>query len=204
MAAIPEQQIANGNDDASKYYNLAPAYFPTISLLYVGYQNGTTFDWCTGLIYRSVPIAQGATILSASITVRGAASGGADCDAKIRAYDADDYADNLSTEAKWDAIFPGSLTTAEVEWNNIPTFAADIWYQSPDISSVIQEIVNRPGWASGNDMVLFIDDHDSRSGVNSYRIFYAFENLAGATSPKLNITYTAAGVIGKVIRINIT
>ncbi|MHC4705621.1 MAG: hypothetical protein ACYS8I_00850, partial [Planctomycetota bacterium] len=39
-------------------------------------------------------------------------------------------------------------------WTAVGHAGAD--QQTPDIASVIQEIVNRPGWASGNSLVIII------------------------------------------------
>ncbi|MHC4387079.1 MAG: metallophosphoesterase family protein [Planctomycetota bacterium] len=50
-------------------------------------------------------------------------------------------------------------TAASVLWNPPPWTAvghAGADQQTPDIASVIQEIVNRPGWASGNSLVIII------------------------------------------------
>jgi len=51
-------------------------------------------------------------------------------------------------------------TTAYVDWT-VPALTDTVKYLTPDISSVIQEVINRPGWQSGNDMVLFLDNNGS-------------------------------------------
>ncbi len=50
-----------------------------------------------------------------------------------------------------------------MSWDNIPAWTQDTEYQSPDISAIVQEIVNQAGWVSGNHLVLFWDDHEGRS-----------------------------------------
>ena len=52
----------------------------------------------------------------------------------------------------------GELTTASVAWSNMAAWTAGQWYNSPDISSIIQEIVNQGGWTSGNNMALTWND----------------------------------------------
>ena len=47
-----------------------------------------------------------------------------------------------------------SRTTASVEWSGIQQWDKNTLYDSPDLSPIIQEIVNRPGWVEGNDIVL--------------------------------------------------
>jgi hypothetical protein len=43
-------------------------------------------------------------------------------------------------------------TIASVAWNGVPVANTGVTLTSPDVSSIVQEIVDRPGWASGNDM----------------------------------------------------
>jgi hypothetical protein len=54
--------------------------------------------------------------------------------------------------------------------------------QTPDVSSVIQEIVNRPGWTSGNSLVIIITGTGKRV-ADSYN-----GNQAGAST--LHVEYT--------------
>jgi len=57
-----------------------------------------------------------------------------------------------------------SVTKAKVKWSIPPWTAEDEKFQSPDISSIIQEIVNQKGWVNGNAIVLiFRDDKDDPS-----------------------------------------
>lgn len=71
-------------------------------------------------------------------------------------------------------------TSASVAWDAIAGWTAGVVYQSPDISSVIQEIVNRAGWVSGNSMVIFIEDDGS--SANAYREFAAWDHLTYAAA----------------------
>jgi len=74
-------------------------------------------------------------------------------------------------------------TTAQVAWNNIPAWTAvNAKSQTPNISSILQEIVNRPGWASGNSIVIVINGTGRRTAES-----YDGEIPA---APRLVITYT--------------
>jgi len=78
-------------------------------------------------------------------------------------------------------------TTARVDWNNIPAWdsttgtAIGDKKQSPDISPIIQELVNRPGWVSGNSMVLIIDGPNAGGRRTT--------DVSGVTGPRLVVTY---------------
>lgn len=49
-------------------------------------------------------------------------------------------------------------TSATVNWNT--SFSDDTEYDTPDISSCIQEVINRDDWVSGNSLQFIISDHN--------------------------------------------
>lgn len=70
-------------------------------------------------------------------------------------------------------------TEAAVEWTVAEEWT--IWqpYRTPDIASVIQEIVDRPGWESGNALALiFLPEDQGPSIFENAREFTSFENIA--------------------------
>ena len=71
------------------------------------------------------------------------------------------------------------MTSASVVW----TCAEDwvIWqqYRTPDLKTVIQEVVNRAGWASGNAIALFLQgENQGPSDFENAREFESFENIS--------------------------
>ncbi len=70
-------------------------------------------------------------------------------------------------------------TTTQVEWTVEEDWS--IWqpYQTSDIGSIIQELVNRPGWETGNAIALiFLPEDQGPSTVENAREFTSFENIA--------------------------
>ena len=70
-------------------------------------------------------------------------------------------------------------TDAEVEWTVAEEWI--IWqpYKTADIASVVQEVVDRPGWSAGNAMALIFLPEDQGPSINeNAREFTAFENIA--------------------------
>lgn len=55
-------------------------------------------------------------------------------------------------------------TSASVNWNGSISQTAEADLDSPDITSIVQEIVNRGGWSSGNAMAFFLSDNGSSGG----------------------------------------
>ena len=124
-------------------------------------------------------IPQGATILSAYIQFTAAAPSTRGASFKIFGEDSDDC-------PTYSAANPPSArptTSAGVPWSP-PTWVnvgdALAAQQTPDLSSIVQEIVNRPGYALGNAFCFGIVG-------KGHRRTYSFDSGLGA--PELCITY---------------
>ena len=80
-------------------------------------------------------------------------------------------------------------TAATVGWPNIPAWnsvsAAGTDQRTPDLSAIVQEIVQVAGWASGNSMVFIIDGNGERT-AESY-------NGRSADAPLLHVEWVGGG-----------
>ncbi len=133
-----------------------------------------------GLRFQNVQIPQGATITSAYIefTVDESTSGATNV--TIHGEDSDD-AEPFDIWNSYD-LSSRPLTDAAVDWE-IPVWSVvGETHQSPDISAVIQEIVNRSGWSAGGSMVFAIEGEGRRVAVS-----YDGDPEA---APLLHVTYT--------------
>jgi hypothetical protein len=117
--------------------------------------SATTDDYnrSAWLRFPNVAIPVGATITGASIEVHAAGLTGAIPQMKIDA----NAVDNAVAPANRTAVNAMVHTTANVLWTP-PSWVSPTPYTSPEIKTVIQEIVNRGGWASGNAILLFLGD----------------------------------------------
>lgn len=104
-----------------------------------------------GLRFINCNIPRGATITSASIQFTSA--GTAQSTALTLAINGEAADDAAFYAATANNLSSRTLTTASVSWA-VPTFANSgdrgANQLTPDLSSIIQEIVNRPGWTPGN------------------------------------------------------
>lgn len=76
-----------------------------------------------------------------------------------------------------------STTTASVTWNNIPAWTTvDEKHQTPNLAPIVQELVNRDGWVSGNAMAFMITGSGTRT-AESY-------NGEPTAAPLLHIEYS--------------
>lgn len=109
-----------------------------------------------GIIFSNVSVAQGATITSASIQFEADEVQTGAVTVTIQGEDIDDAPAFTSTT---NDVTNRTLTTASVswspnDWNTVGEAGSD--QQTPDLAAIIQEIVNRPGWVSGNDIAIII------------------------------------------------
>lgn len=162
--SIFTKNIATGTDDGwnrtgSTTYDSNDAY------QFIG--NDGTYNYNNGYRFTNITIPSGATINSAKLTLynyTNLARTGTTCKVKIYGVDVDDFG-GFSSGA---TTVPSGVTrtTAETSWtlDGWGTGTIDVGYDTPDIAAQIQEIIDRAGWASGNDIgVVLINDGSSSS-----------------------------------------
>ncbi|MDH3637755.1 MAG: PilC/PilY family type IV pilus protein, partial [Gammaproteobacteria bacterium] len=173
--------ISEANDDAEQSEGTGNVDLNSLDL-----DLEQSFDpQLVGVRFQNVGVPQGVTITNAVIqfTADGNDSDD-DADAVIAAEDADTAAPwgNSSGTKLTDRV----LTTAAVTWE-MPEFVTGDVYASADISSVVQEVVNRSGWCGGNNMAFVIDTVDDERDAVSYE-------QAPGSAPVLHIEWDPASV----------
>lgn len=97
-----------------------------------------------------------------------------------------DSANTFSTW--WDFYGVRDRTSESVDWDISSSWTSGNWYQTPDISDIIQEIFDRGGWSANNYLVIFIQNDGTtgttRRNVRTY-------DYSGSYEPKLVITYVS-------------
>jgi hypothetical protein len=188
-------QVNSSTDDAN-YYMLSGAwsYSGTLAYGYTGRYDVNNRECGNGMVFDNVTIPVGATIDDAYIEVQCYASYGTAMKSKIYGYDAGtatDFDDETDYKNRF-GVNGGTdnRTTANVDWNDMAAWTPASWYQSPDIKTIIQEIVNRGDWASGNGVSIVWNDYAGASGDTNARFIYSYNTGAGS-APKLHITYTS-------------
>ena len=79
-------------------------------------------------------------------------------------------------------------TTAYTDWSSISSWTFGTRYDSPNFKTSLQEVINRAGWAAGNDAVVFIKDNVTTGGS---RAAYCSDGSA-ALSPVMRVRYSVA------------
>ena len=136
-----------------------------------------------GIRFNGVTIPHGATIQNAYVQfeVRDVASSATSL--TIRG----EYGDNPPTFTSSSGnISNRSRTAASTSWSP-PAWNTDDEagpnQKTPNLSAIVQEVVSRPGWASGNSLVIIITGTGSRSAK-------AWDYESGVGGPRIHIEFT--------------
>ena len=141
--------------------------------------------------FGSVAIPQGATIVTALLSFKSFDNFNSTTVNLVVYGNAVDNAAPPTTWAQADGL---AATTANVPWNNLPAWTTGTRYTAPDVKVIIQEIVNRSGWVSGNNLQLMVRAAESTDN-NANRIVTAYEIFP--TDTQLYIEWGSDPAIGE-------
>jgi len=122
-----------------------------------------------GLRFEKVDIPNGAEVVSAHIEFTSGADNASPTTLVIKAEDVDDA---KSFTAKLNNISDRFTTSNQVYWNPEP-WENGVTYKTPDLSAIVQEVVNREGWCGGHGGLAFII---SASSEEALRIARSYDN----------------------------
>jgi len=197
MSTIITKYPGEGSDDVHR--RLVTDYWSMIAALEVGCSSVSYYQIGCGVRFLDITVPQGYTIIEAHLTLKCSYSrDAATCRSRISA----EKHDNAPTFADDSGVFDtrwANRSIERVDWDAIPAWTQYESYDSPDIKDIIQEIIDRPGWASGQALVIFWEDFEDRSthasGVR--RSAYAWDTGEGANKAILTIEYEAPAVPGR-------
>ena len=155
MANQIDYSISSSND---MFYELSGIGNAT-GIFDVGYNNTNGSEYNGALRFQSLAIAQGATIVSATLHIRVAVRTGSDTvKAEVWGIDEDDTADFSS--------YPMGRTKTTASNTHEYTSSGTGWF-SIGVTSIVQEIVNRASWSSGNDLGFIVEDNGTTTSANN-------------------------------------
>jgi hypothetical protein len=134
--------------------------------------------------FRGVAVPNGATITNAFIRLRAT-----DTDAggtAVLIYIEETDSAGIFTNNFFD--FFTHVWRYPVRWDPVPSFTSGNDYDTVDLSWSVQQIVNRVGWVSGNDMAF---NFDVATGAAPERQVEAWDH-ANTNEPELHITYESS------------
>ncbi len=143
--------------------------------------------------FLGVSIPQGSLVLHAYLKLTAYESNSETVASKIYAND-ENNAVAPTSYAEFAAL---GLTATSISWVS-SVWTQNVEYTSPDIATVIQEIIDRSGWVSGNALQILWKDNGSDVNVNPpYHIKSAHSyNGSPSYAPKLSVTFQVSGTHG--------
>ena len=184
-------QITDTNDDACEGDTLSRLL--TNTYVYVQRASaGTSSHISSGFRFPNITIAKGATILSATVSVYFPIGTYDDMYCTVHGHAADN-APNFSTEPNIISTASRPRTTANTGVISQPNWGTG-WHNIT-VTTIVQEIVNRSGWASGNALALLMI-----AEIGGYSSAYIYD-YSGDTSlaAKISITYANPGEMQPLI-----
>jgi hypothetical protein len=163
-----------GEDGSGDYHNTGTTAF-------LGNSGGDAI----GAFFRipNVTIPNGSTISAATMTVRARATTSTTTMATLVGPE---NADNPSTIV--DSADGVARTRAtQAAWAT-PSFTSGLNYTTSDFSTGLQTVVNRAGFASGNAVLIFIDDNGSTSSTRR-----TIDQFNGTNLNTFDVTYIPPG-----------
>jgi len=187
VATDVSYSIISAEDDGQiVYIPSTDTYTNSGTTLILGNQTASSANDGKGALrFQNVQIPNAATINSATLSLISGGSGSSQTELDILG--------NLTTNASNPTSAANYLakarTSASVGWTiDAGAVAEDDTYTTPDISTILQEIVNQGGWVAGNAMMFFIEDDGNSAGVT--RNFKTYDNDPAKVAV-LTVNYTA-------------
>jgi len=170
--------VAQSSDDAEERVSDGAMYL-TSSDLELTNDAAYRGQQVVGVRFQNVAVPQGATITDAYIEFVTDETNSEATSLVFYGQAADDAP--TFTSADYD-ISSQVKTAASVAWDNVPAWdTVGETHQTPDLSSIVQEIVNRSGWSAGNALALIITGSGHRT-AHSY-------DWGSNAAPRLHVAY---------------
>jgi hypothetical protein len=183
-------RISTGIDDVEEYNN--GTILTNSDDIELVYDSNSTGNQTVGLRFRGITIPKGAVITKSYLKFTTDEVTTAAASLTIKGHDVDN-ATVFATSKK--NVSSRTKTTAYVSW--VPSAwpavgASGAAQQTPELKTIVQEIVSRTGWASGNSMVFIITGTGKRtaesyeglaSGAALFYVEYALPTTKTATIP---------------------
>lgn len=168
--------IASNSNDAEENVSTGSVNL-TSSDLEMVYDGGT--QQIIGMRFQNINIPQGAVIQNAVVEFYADGNNSSSTSLILYAQDIDNA--SVFTNSNFN-ISNRTKTTASVGWSSIPAWTDNATYQTPNMDNIVQEIVDRAGWISGNSMVIIVE------GTSGTRRAESFDG-SGGPEAKLIIDY---------------
>ncbi|NIB40249.1 VWA domain-containing protein [Pseudomaricurvus alkylphenolicus] len=164
-----------GSGDSSGYPQLHVSY--TLA--------GSLEAQAVGLRFADVAVPSQATITNAYIEFTAASTNSDSATYTIAAEDTGN-ADEFDETSK--KVRTRTKTSNQVTWSNVESWDSGETYNSPEVTTIVQELVNRGDWCGGNAMAFILE-----GSATGRRIAHSYDGAPSA-APRLIVEYDATSV----------
>jgi hypothetical protein len=171
-------QVAAGVDDAHE--DDAVTFTVGAAALKVDASTVATSRFNTGLRFDNIAVAKDLKIQNAHLVVYVTSTGSDDARFTVSAHDVDDAANFSDTADVTGRLASKTTATAAIAEDSVGVG----WYVIPGLTAIVQEIVNRALWLSGQAIVMLLEGESDAAKVFSIR---SYEGTA-AQAAKLTIS----------------
>lgn len=176
-----ELQVASLYDDAHERRGGTDfSYY--INLVHCDDNATSDLAFVAGLRFQNVTISPGAAILTCVASVYIAQTSSDDPNVDIFCEDEDDATSFFSTPD----VASRTKTTASATWTD--TGLGVGWADSADFAAALQEVIDRPGWASGQSVTVLLEGRGEGASI----CYFLGYKLGPGNAAKLTITYADA------------
>jgi hypothetical protein len=179
QSGAPTTQVLTSAD----FVNEVDQQITTDGAEWLGNGSSTTTSYA-GIRFANVPIPRGSTITSARLQAYSSQSQWIRYSFSVTA----DAVGNSSAFSSASLPSQRARTANPVNHNDDVSWAAGTWYTLDEMSAVIQAVVSRPDWQTGNSLSIIAKG--TGSGAYARKFISGFDRSA-ATAPRLVVTFSA-------------
>jgi len=172
-------RVSQSSDDAEEYLGWGSVQL-TSSDLELGAEGSN--EQAVGMNFRSLDITGDGIVTDAFIEFTTDETSSMSTGLIIRAFAMDDSVQFTATNGD---VTSRPVTGTSVIWNPSPWNIVGAKHQTPDLSGIVQEIIERPGWQAGNT-IGFVIEGPGRRTAESY-------NGLPSAAPLLNVEWEVEG-----------
>jgi photosystem II stability/assembly factor-like uncharacterized protein len=178
-----QRQVGHCMDDAYVRLDTGDFLFDA-DVVRMGARLDGAAPYAAGFLFRDVRIPRGAAISGASLQLEWHYQDGTPVEA-VLVGDLQGNAGDFRANG-WQPQLR-RRTAARVPWTVTSTLAGSVL--SPDISALIEEIIDQPEWQPGNDIAILLDPTANSRRYISWRAY----DLSPGQAARLSLSYTTAG-----------
>ncbi len=198
MAFIIEHAAGSVGDDAKSRkahtYENSSSEAPVLRVTYTTELTSAGFN-TVGLRFNNVGVPQGAKITRAFLEFRPDTTTSGNTSVQIFGHDVGDAPTFSTLDNDIGKRYTWARTSASVDWG-VPAWTPGTADQSPDITNIVQEIVDRSDWCGNNSMAFMLRPNfaDMLAGMVGPRIADSFDSDP-TNAPMLRIEYDETSVL---------